>query len=407
MISSSQETTAGSLSGVKVIDLSRVLAGPYCAQMLGDHGARVIKIEPPEGDMTRAWGPPFEDGMSGYYRGLNRNKEHASLDLASAAGREVLRRLLVDADVLIENFKVGTMAKWGLGADELLAEFPRLVYCRITGFGEDGPMGGYPGYDAVLQAFAGIMDMTGEAARPPVKVPMPIVDQTTGMLAMSGILMALFERSVSGRGQLIETTLLDAAVSLLHPAAANYFMNGLDPDRLGSGHPNVAPYETFGEGSQRLFVGGGNDRQFHALCRYLGAPELISDERFLTNELRIRNRVALSAVIAERMSGVDLDAAADDMLAHGVPASRVQKISDVVRHPQVLHRELVIDLGGKPALGIPVKFGRTPGAVRMPPREMGADTWDVLRRAGYSDSEIAELAALGAAVGNRADAAKD
>lgn len=382
------------------MDLSRVLAGPYCTQMLGDHGAQVIKVEPPAGDMTREWGPPSEDGLSAYYHGLNRNKEHACIDLTSDQGRTVLRRLLSDADVLIENFKSGTMARWGLSADELIEEFPQLVYCRITGFGEDGPMGGYPGYDAVLQAFAGIMDMTGEPDRPAVKVPMPIVDQTTGMLALSGILMALFERSISGRGQYVETTLLDAAVSLLHPAAANYFIDGVDPTRLGSGHPNVAPYETFGEGDNRLFVGGGNDRQFEALCRYLDSPELIEDERFLNNNLRIANREALSKAIADRMSTVDLDSAADNMLSHGVPASRVQKVSDVVKHPQVLHRELVVDIDGRQMLGIPVKFARTPGAINTAPRVMGADTRDVLKRTGYTEDEIDELVTSGAVIDN-------
>ncbi|KDE12233.1 CaiB/BaiF CoA transferase family protein [Rhodococcus aetherivorans] len=389
--------TFGALSGLKVIDLSRVLAGPYCTQMLGDHGATVIKVEPPAGDMTREWGPPFENGTSAYYRGLNRNKQHCSLNLTEPEAREILRRMLADADVVVENFKAGTMTRWGLGPETLLEDFPQLVYCRITGFGVDGPMGGYPGYDAVLQAFAGIMDMTGEPDRPPVKVPMPIVDQTTGMLALSGILMALFARQRTGTGQLVDVTLLDAAISLLHPATANYFMDGQDPERLGSGHPNVAPYETFGDDRTRLFVGGGNDRQFQSLCRYLGAPELAQDPRFRTNGLRIRNRSALSHAIAELLEKVDLDSAADDMLAHGVPASRVQKVSEVARHPQVLHRQMVVEVDGSSTLGVPVKLDRTPGAVKTMPRQLGHDTRAVLHKLGYTDHEVGRFVASGVA----------
>lgn len=382
----------GALVGIRVLDLSRVLAGPYAAQMMADHGADVVKVEPPAGDMTREWGPPFEGTISAYYAGLNRNKRHISLDLASEGGRAVLLRLLADADVLIENFKAGTMERWGLGAETLAAQFPQLIYCRITGFGTTGPMGGKPGYDAVLQAYSGIMSINGEEDGGPLKVAMPIVDLTTGMLAFSGVLLALNERHRSGRGQLVDLALLDSAVSLLHPAGANFFMSGVEPQRLGNGHPNVAPYETFTTRSgAALFVGGGNDRQFRALCAFLGSEHLADDPRFRTNADRMQHRAELAAVVDELMEAIDLDAAAKSMLAHGVPASRVQSLTDVFEDPQVAHREMVVDVDGFRLLGVPIKLGRTPGRVVTGPKELGADTIEVLRSAGLTDDEITAL----------------
>jgi crotonobetainyl-CoA:carnitine CoA-transferase CaiB-like acyl-CoA transferase len=386
------------LTGLKVVDLSRVLAGPYATQMLGDHGAEVIKVEAPAGDMTRDWGPPFRDGLSAYFSGLNRNKKHIALDLSQPEGQEILRTLVSGADVVIENFKPGTMERWGLGADTLLERFPSLIYCRISGFGQTGPMGGMPGYDAVVQAYSGIMHMNGEPGRGPVKVAMPVVDLTTGMLAFSGILLALHERDTSGRGQVVDLALLDSAISLLHPAAANYFMDGGTPPRLGTGHPNVAPYETFesAEGDL-LFIGGGNDRQFRALCDYLGAPELAADPRFADNQSRVRHRSELSAEISRLMSTVDLAEASAQMLAHGVPASRVRPFPEVAQDPQVRHREMIVELDGYTGLGIPIKLERTPGKVATPPRRIGADTVEVLRAHGYDEETVKRLLADGVA----------
>jgi crotonobetainyl-CoA:carnitine CoA-transferase CaiB-like acyl-CoA transferase len=386
---------AGALSGLTVLDLSRVLAGPYCAQMLGDHGARVVKIEPPEGDMTREWGPADDAGVSAYYAGVNRNKEHISIDLRADEGRRLLADLIADADVLVENFKAGTMDRWGMGPDVLLRRHPRLVYCRITGFGYDGPMGGLPGYDAVLQAYTGIMDMNGEAGRGPVKVPMPVVDLTTGMLALSGVLMALYERERSGRGQLVDLALLDGGLSLLHPQAANYLIDGEEPRRIGTAHPNVAPYETFGGPEHELFVGGGNDRQFRALCAYLGSPDLADDPLFRTNRDRVLHREQLSARIAELMADVDLAEAAGTMLARGVPASPVRPLAEVVDDPQVRHRDMVRQVGRYTLLGIPVKLRRTPGAMTTPPKQLGADTRTALAGLGIPAQRIEQLIADG------------
>ena len=265
----------GALAGLKVVDLTRILAGPFCIQIFGDHGAEVFKIEPPRGDDTRTWGPPFRDGQSAYFAGVNRNKESLGLDLSSDAGQAVLYRLLNDADILIENFKAGQMTKWGLDWDAVLApRFPRLVYAQITGYGSNGPMAGMPGFDAVAQVMSGLVSVNGAADGPPFRVGVPISDLATGLYAGLAILMAVHERTVSGRGQKVEVSLLDCSVSLLHPHGANYLMSGERPVRTGNAHPNIAPYDLFETKTARLFAAIGNDRQFRRFVAELGAPDL-------------------------------------------------------------------------------------------------------------------------------------
>jgi crotonobetainyl-CoA:carnitine CoA-transferase CaiB-like acyl-CoA transferase len=384
----------GALAGVRVLDLSRVLAGPYCTQMLGDHGAEVIKVEPLDGDGTREWGKSYADNVSAYYAGLNRNKRHISVDLGCAAGRELILRMLQTADVVIENFKPGTMERWGMAPEALLERFPRLIYCRITAFGSDGPMGGLPGYDAVVQAYSGMMHMNGEYGRAPVRVPMPITDLATGMLAFSGVLLALYERAVSGAGQMVDLTLLDCALSLLHPAAANYFLTGERPVRIGTAHPNIAPCDTFESPEGHVYVAAGTDRQFAALCDYLGAPDLASDPRFATNVDRLAHKAELTEALSELVARVDftLDAARE-MIARGIPASVVRPIDEVMDDPAVRHREMVQERSGIKMLGIPVKLGRTPGVIRTAPSALGVDTVAVLVDAGLSGAEIEQLIA--------------
>ena len=236
--------SAGPLSGVRVVDLSRVLGGPFCTQILGDYGAEVIKVEPPQGDDTRAWGPPFAEDTAAYFIGLNRNKRGIVLDLNQQAERDVLLRLLGSADVLVENFKVGTLERWGIGQQDLAERFPRLVHCRISGFGADGPLGGLPGYDAVIQAMSGLMSINGSPDGPPTRIGVPVVDLATGLYAVIGILMALHERAASGRGQFVDAALFDCGVSLLHPHLANYLASGRVPLRTGNAHPDITPYDT-------------------------------------------------------------------------------------------------------------------------------------------------------------------
>jgi len=263
----------GALDGVRVVDLSRVLAGPLCTQALADHGADVIKVEPPAGDETRAFGPPFDAyGDSAYFGAVNRGKRSLSLDLAQPAGRDVLDALLADADVLVENFLPGTMKRWGLDYEALAIRHPRLVYCAISGFGADGPLGGLPGYDAVLQAMCGLMSVNGTDGTGPTRLGVPIVDHLTGYVALSGILAALYARERTGLGQRVDAVLFDTGLSLLVPHAANWFMSGRAPQLLGSAHPNISPYDKFNAGDGEVFVGVANDGQFRKLCQSIGRP---------------------------------------------------------------------------------------------------------------------------------------
>ncbi len=365
---------SGALDGVRVVDLSRVLAGPYCTQLLADHGAEVSKVEPTTGDPSRGWGAGGGDGVSSYYAGLNRNKRHLSADLATDEGRALVLGLLEDADVLVENFKPGTLERFGLGPDLLLERFPRLVLCRISAFGGHGPMAGLPGLDAVVQAHAGLMGLNGEPGGPPLRIPVPVADLTTGVLAFSGVLLALHERQRSGRGQVVDLSLYDAALSLLHPTAATYFMSGHAPRRMGSAHPSIAPCETFTTPVGELYVAAGTDRQFAALADFLGAPALATDPRYRTNADRLVHRHELNAELARLIR--DLEPGRDvsrELIARGIPAALVRDVADVLDDPDLVERGMVARVGDVRVLGIPVRLSRTPGSVRTPPRPLGAD----------------------------------
>ena len=401
------ETTTGALAGIKVIDLSRVLGGPYCTQMLGDHGAEVIKVEPPQGDETRSWGPPFQGDAASYFIGVNRNKRGIVLDLSKPQGREVLFRLLDGADVLIENFKTGTLEKWGMGYEDVLkSRFPRLIHCRVSGFGADGPLGGYPGYDAVVQGMAGLMSVNGEPDGAPVRVGVPVVDLATGMNATIAILMAVIERARSGKGQFVEATLYDSAIALLHPHFANFFLSGKPPVRTGNAHSNVSPYDQFKTGTKRIFLGIGNDRQFARLCAEIDRPELAADPRFTSNGDRVTNRAALRIELEDALTRVDGLALTTKLLEQGVPAGPVLDVPDVVNHPHTRHRGMVVEKDGYRGTGNPIKLSRTPASVRSLPPEFGAATRDVLAEAGYSAAEIEALITAGIAIAETRKAAE-
>ena len=393
---------AGTLAGIKVIDCTRVLGGPYCTQILADHGAEVIKVEPPQGDEVRDWGPPFKDGLSAYFSGVNRNKRSISLDLTAERGRAVLLRLLAGADVLIENYKAGTLENWGLGYEDVLSTtFPRLVYCRITGFGVDGPLGGLPGYDAAVQAWTGLISINGSEESGAMRLGIPIVDLGTGLYAAFGILAALQERSRSGRGQMVEATLFDCGFALQHPHAANFFMSGEPPRLTGNAHPNIAPYDLFATRGRPLFLAVGNDRQFQRACRILGQPDLADDPRFRHNADRVRQRAALTAEIAALVAGLDGETIATRLVEEGVPAGAALGVADVAAHPHTRHREMVVAKDAYTGTGIPLKMSRTPGAVRTTPPRFGADGRDVLAEAGFSRGEIEALVADGVLVDER------
>jgi len=383
----------GALAGIKVIDLTRVLGGPYCTMVLSDHGAEVIKLEPPQGDEVRDWGPPFDAaGDASYFLGVNRNKRSVGLDLSKPEGRQVLLRLLDGADVLIENFKPGSMEKWGLGYDAVLqARFPRLVHCRVSGFGADGPEGGFPGYDAVLQAMTGLMSINGTADSGPTRLGNPIVDIATGLFSAIGILMALQERTRSGLGQYLDMTLHDCGMALLHPHAANYFLSGKRPAATGNPHPNLAPYSKFRTRTCEIFVAAGNDPAFRKFCDFLGMPEVAKDPRFATNGARVTNRDALAAILEARFAEEDGHALTRRMLQAGLPAGPVRHVDEAMAAPHTAHRQMVTELDGYRGLGTPIKMSRTPGGTRAAPPRFAEHTEQVLERHGFSADEIAAL----------------
>ncbi|WP_454691374.1 CaiB/BaiF CoA transferase family protein [Achromobacter aloeverae] len=387
----------GALRGVRIIDVSRVLAGPYCAQLLADHGADVIKVEPPGGDDTRRWGPPFTEDAASYYTGVNRNKRGITLDLTSADARERLLALLEDADVFIENFKAGTLEKWGLGYEEVLSRrFPRLVHCRITGFGMDGPLGALPGYDAVIQGMAGLMSINGTPDSGPTRIGIPVVDISTGTHAALGIAMALNERHASGRGQLVEVALYDVALSLLHPPAANWLLSGVPQPLLGNGHPNIVPYDKFQTATCDVFIGVGNDGQFRKFAAALGRPDLAQNERYGTNPQRVRNREELRLILQQELLMQDGVALCDLLARGGVPAGPINDVGQALSHPHTQHREMLVELDGYRGTGLPVKLSRTPGRPSRRPPRLGEHNEEIL-----GDAATASQDAVAAAGGER------
>ena len=384
--------TGGALAGFRVVDLTRVLGGPFCTQLLSDHGAEVIKVEPPQGDEVRDWGPPFKDGLSAYFAGVNRNKKSVGLDLRNDRGQEVLFKLLDGADVMIDNFKSGSLEKWGIGYEDVLSKkFPSLIYCSITGFGADGPFGGFPGYDAVAQALSGQISVNGAPESGPTRIGVPIIDLATGLYAAIGILLAAEERRKSGKGQRVDTALFDTGVALLHPQAANYFMSGKAPVLTGNSHPNISPYSQYLTKKGLLFLAIGNDRQFRLLAEILGHPDWANDPRFLHNPERVANRVDLDEAITEALRDREAEDVSSELLKKGAPAGAVLTIPEVAEHAHTKHAKMVVELEGYRGTGIPVKLGRTPGSVQSAPPHYGSDTRDVLASLGYDRGQVDDL----------------
>src|SRR3982075_970416 len=381
------ENAPGAMTGLRVIDLTRVLGGPYCTQILADHGADVIKVEPPAGDEVRDWGPPFHGDDAAYFVGINRNKRSIGVDLASEGGRAVLMKMLESADVLIENFKPGTLDKWGIGNDVLRAKFPRLIHCRISGFG------------AVIQAMTGMIAATGSPQTGPMRIGVPLVDIGTGLYAAIGILMALSERQKSGRGQVLETSLNKPGLALLHPHAANYFMHGKPPQLTGNERPNLVPYAIFPTRTDNIFIGVGNDGTFRKLCKEIGKPELGSDVRFARNKDRIANRDALRAELAVVFSQHDAEPLCDRLLAAGLPAGPVQKIHQALTSAHTVHRGDVIEKDWYRGVASPIRFARSKASLRNVPPKFSQHTTEVLTEFGYSTSEIDGLIAKGVVCG--------
>ncbi len=357
------QATTGALHGVRVVDLSRVLAGPLCTQILADHGASVIKIEPPFGDETRKLGPPFDQqGNAAYFSALNRGKSAFALDLSKPEDQEVLFALLDEADVLVENFLPSTMEKWGLGYEDHLAErYPRLIYCSISGFGANGPLGGLPGYDAILQAMCGLMSINGSPETGPTRIGIPVVDHLTGYTALSGILMALFARERTGKAQRVETTLFDTALSLLVPHAMNWMQSGETPQLLGSAHPNIAPYDSFRTRDGMVFLSILNDPQFHKFCRCINKPGLAGNPDFASNAARLTHREQLRKEIEVILKDWEKTPLCDMLMKHGIPAGPVNTVPEALAQAHTLHRGMMVDSPGYRGLGVPIRLTETPG----------------------------------------------
>ena len=363
---------AAPLAGVLVADLSRVLAGPLAAMVLADLGAEVIKVERPEGDDTRSWGPPWSaSGTSTYFEAVNRNKRSVALDLREAGDRELARRLIARADVLIENFRPGTMERLGLGEDELRAANPRLVWCGVTGFGRQSEL---PGYDLLIQAVGGLMSITGDADGPPTKVGVALVDVIAGLDAAVGILAALRERDASGLGQRVEVSLLGALLAGLVNQASGFLGAGAVPARMGNRHPSIAPYESFAAADGEIVVAVGNDGQFRALCAALGCGELPADARFATNPARVAHRDELAAALAPRCAARTRAELERALSGAGVPCGPVNDVGEAFALAQRLGLQPVVELaGGSRQVASPIALGATPASYRRPPPALGAD----------------------------------
>jgi formyl-CoA transferase/CoA:oxalate CoA-transferase len=388
---------AGPLDGLTIVDLTRVLSGPYCTMLLADMGARVIKIEQPRrGDDTRAWGPPFVGAESAYFLSINRNKESVTLDFKTADGRRILDQLIAAADVLVENFRPGVMTRLGLDHATLAQRHPRLVFCSISGFGQDGPRRDHPGYDAVIQAEGGLMSVTGDADGRPFRVGVAVTDMVAGLLAAQGILLALYARERTGRGQQVDISMLDGVISLLSYHASIYLTTGTESRRVGNRHATIAPYDTFSARDGELFLAVGNDQQFQRFCQAAGLQQLLADERFTTNPSRVAHEAALKRIIEPVMQTRARSDWIRAFAAAGVPCGAVRSVPEALSDPQVKARRMIeavehAVLGSMQVLGTPIKLSDTSASVRTAPPTLGQHTDGVLAELGLNPSDIASL----------------
>jgi crotonobetainyl-CoA:carnitine CoA-transferase CaiB-like acyl-CoA transferase len=380
------------LQGIRVLDLSRVLAGPYCTMVLGDLGADVIKVEPPEGDETRAWGPPFAEGESAYYLCVNRNKRGIVINLKSDEGKKVLRDLALQSDVLVENFRPGTLEKFGLDFETLHELNPKLIYCSITGFGQTGSMRDKPGYDFMIQALGGLMSITGEPEGEPMKTGVAVVDLFAGQNAIIAILAALQARTLTGLGQRIDISLFDSQLGWLANVASNYLISGNLPKRHGNAHANIVPYQSFQASDGWFAIAVGNDRQFARLCGVIGYSELEIDPRFLKNSDRVENREILIPLLASIFKTAPVADWLKKLDEAEIPCGAINNFEQVFSMPNVKEREMLVTMnhptiGELPLVGSPLKMSDTPVEYRLPPPLMGEHTKDVLRELRYAKLE--------------------
>ncbi len=370
------EKSGGALEGLRVLDLTRILAGPLCAQILGDMGADVIKVEPPgAGDDTRSWGPPFTGGESAYFLGVNRNKRSVTLNMAAEPGQEILAQLIKRSDVLVENFKLGTLEKWGFGNDWLEQNAPQLIRCSITGYGSRGPDAGLPGYDFILQAESGLMSICGEAQGTPTKYGVAIVDVVTGLYACNSILGALAARTRTGRGQHVEVCLYDSGIAMLINVASNYLVSGKDARRFGNGHPTIVPYTTYPTADSTIAVAVGNDGQFARFAETAGHPEWARDPRFAKNPDRVINREAIDSAIADALTADRTEAWIAKLRAVGVPCGPINTVAEALNDPHTLARDMVRTVTRPVAPTVPM---RCPASTVSPARTSTESRWQYI-----------------------------
>ncbi len=387
----------GPLAGFTVLDLTRVLSGPYCTMVLGDLGARIVKVEHPgKGDDTRHWGPPFVGAESAYFLSINRNKESVTLDFKPAEGREILGRLIAKADVLVENFRPGTLDRAGFGWEALREKFPRLVYASISGYGQTGPRRSEAGYDAVMQAEGGLMSVTGDADRPGYRLGVAITDMVSGLYCAQGITAALLARERSGHGQRVDIGMLDTTAALLTYQAANWFATGETPKRQGNRHATIAPYETFTTQDGEIVIAVGNDEIWKRFCAVMGLPELANDARFTTNKDRMANYDAMRPPIDRLFRTATCAEWIARLNAAGVANGEVRDIGQMLSDPQLAARNMIETLlhptiGATRVIGAPIKLSKDPASVRTPPPVLGQHTDAVLREIGYDAATIARL----------------
>ena len=391
----------GALHGIKVLDLSRVLAGPSCTQVLADLGAEVIKVERPHiGDETRHWAPPiFSDNTSAYYATINRNKKSLTVDITTPAGQDIIKKLAADSDILVENFKVGGLKKYGLDYDSLKQDNPRLIYASLTGFGQTGPDAARPGYDYIIQGLSGLMSITGPSDGEPHKVGVAVVDLFAGLQLTIGIQAALIARETTGLGQQVDVALLDSALAMLANVGMNHLASGKVPPRLGNQHPNIVPYQVFaGQGEQHFILACGNDSQFAKLCDVL-AVDWHTDERFMTNPQRVANRELLCAELSKKFAEQPRAYWLEVLDQAGIPCGAIHNVAEALAMPQALAREMIVsfDEQGSPvrALGSPIKLSASPVTYRTPPPKLSEHTDSTLADLGYDSEMIAKLKADG------------
>lgn len=397
-------TASGALGELRVLDLSRVLAGPYLTMMLADQGADVIKVEPLSGDESRTWGPPFVDGESTYFMGVNRNKRSMALDLSTATGQDVIRRLATRSDVVVENFKSGTMERWGLGFDALRTLQPRLIHIGISGFGRHGPYANVAGYDAAVLAMGGLMSVTGEPDGDPIKVGIALADIAAANFAFQALLLALLERDRNGRGQSVEISLLESVLAILHPYASAFLNAGAVGVRSGNRHPVIAPYELVPTADRPIYLACGNDAQVRRLSVLIGRGELADDPRFRTNRDRVHNRAALLAIIGEEFRKRSAAEWQRALWEADIPGGPVNSVDEVFADPQVQHLRVVME-SHHPGLSSqvfrsvrsPLQLANTPTEMRRHPPRLGEHTREILSQAGYSETQVDEMIAQGVA----------